>query len=300
MTLDLGYGRPAAALFTVASALVAIQLAAPNGYADAVCEKGYRGTTQAERQTITSTLEAVRASLPQPPEGWILGGYEEISAIQSMCSDADDTPWGYNFTRIFNRVDDAEQRDQALAAESAKLQAIMAAKQPRMEALMAKMEELGAALGAAVQKGDQARVDALNRDIEQAQAEFERVANEGTSQAQFDAIGAIQMQDRTIEIAIAVNPGSVGSSDLESTAAPSGAHSAFRGETTDGGVTNGHVLVLLGGWRPRGDGVLEVVKRGSASSAAAHAIAVNVTADPARLDTVLSTIDFDDLAALVR
>jgi hypothetical protein len=296
MTLEVRFALSSAA----AVARIAIFLVAPSAYADAVCEKGYRETTAAERQTMTSTLEAVRASLPQPPDGWILGGYEEFSAPQSTCSDYDDTPWAYNFTRIFNRVDDAEQREQALAAESAKLQATMAAKQPRMETLMAKMGELGAALGAAVQKGDQARVDALSREIEQVQAEFERVANEGTSEAQFDAIGAIQMQDRTIEIAIAVNPPSVGRSDLRSTAAPSAAHSAFRGETTDGGVTSGHVLVLLGGWRPREDGVLESVKHGSTSSAAAHAIAVNVTADPARLDTVLSTIDFDDLAALLR
>jgi hypothetical protein len=299
MTLEHPYSRSAAAVST-ASLLVAILLAAPSANADGVCEKGYRDTTQAERQTITSTLEAVRASLPQAPDGWIIGGYEEISALEKTCSDADDTPWGYNFTRIFNRVDDAEQRDQALAAESAKLQASMAARQPRMDALMARIGELGAALGAAAQKGDQARIDAINREIAQVQTEVESVLNEGSDQAQYEAIAAIQMQDRTIEIAIAVNPSSVWSNDLESTAAPAGAHAAFRGQTADGGVTTGHMLVLLGGWRPREDGGLELVKRGSASSAAAHGIAVNVTADPARLDAVLSTIAFGDLAALVR
>jgi hypothetical protein len=283
-----------------ASLLVAILLAAPNSYADGVCEKGYRDTTTAERQTITSTLEAIRDSLPQAPEGWIIGGYEEITARSNTCSDADDTPWGYDFTRIFNRVDDTEQRDQALAAENAKLQASMAERQPRMEALMAKMEELGAALGAAAQKGDQARIDAINRDMAQVQTEFERFMNENSNQAQFETMAAIQMQDRTIEIAIAVNPSYVSTNDLESAAAPSGADTAFRGQATVDGVTNAHMLVLLGNWRPRETGGLEAVKRGNASSAAAHAMAVNVTADPARLDAVLATIDFGDLAALLR
>jgi hypothetical protein len=45
---------------------------------------------------------------------------------------------------------------------------------------------------------------------------------------------------------------------------------------------------------------LEAVKRGNVPSAAAHAITVSAAADPGRLDSILSGIDFDAVAALVR
>jgi hypothetical protein len=282
-----------------ASCLLVIVLGAPTAYADGECAKGSRDTTAAERQTMTNALEVVKAALPAAPDGWIIGGYEVITVPSSICMDVEATPWPYNLTRIYNRADDAAEREQALADAGAALRASMAERQPRIDALMAKSQELGAELGAAAQKGDQARIDAINRELAQLQKETESIFNEGPSAAQLAAISAIAMQDREITISIAVNPAAVSNDDMQSTAAPAGAQAAFRAQTTTEGVTRARVLVLLGGWQPRAEGGMQSVGRGNESSAAAHAMSVHVTADPARLDAMLAAIDFGAVAALL-
>ena len=292
------YGVVLTAVAPTATILLVL-FASPIANADGVCEKGNRDTTTAERSTMTNALETVKAALPQAPDGWVIGGYEEISVPDSICSDFDDTPWPSGFSRLYNRVDDAAEREQAMAEAGAALQADMAAKQPRMDALIAKGQELSVALGEAAQNGDQARVDALNSEFQQVQAEIESLFNDSSRQSQLDAIGAIEMQDRTMQIAVQLNEPSSASGDMQSSEAPPGASLAFRGQTTEGGVTNGHALVLFGDWQTREGNILESGKRRGVSSAAAHAISVAVTADPARLDTLLAAIDFEAIAALV-
>ncbi len=276
-----------------------VLFASPVANADGVCEKGNRDTTAAERSTMTNALETVRAALPQAPDGWVIGGYEEISVPDSICSDFEDTPWPSGFSRLYNRVDDAAAREQAMAEAAAAMQADMAAKQPRMDALIAKGQEVNAALVEAVQSGDQARIAALDSELKQVQAEIEGLYTDSSRQSQLDAIGAAEMQDRIMQIAVQLNARSSTSDEMQSSEVPPGASFAFRGQTTDGGVTNGHALVLFGEWQTREENILESGKRRDVSSAAAHAISVTVTADPARLDTLLAAIDFEAIAALV-
>ena len=226
------YGVVLAAVAPTAEILLVL-FASPIASADGVCEKGYRDTTTAERSTMTNVLESVKAALPQAPDGWVIGGYEEISVPGSTCSDSDDTPWSYSFSRTYNRVDDAAERDQAMAEAGAALQADMAAKQPRIDALMAKGQELSVALGEAAQTGDQARIDALNRELQEVQAELESVFNDSSMQSQQDAIGAITMQDRTMDIAVQFNASSSASGDMQTAEVPRGARFAFRGQSTD-------------------------------------------------------------------
>jgi hypothetical protein len=141
-------------------------------YADSVCEKRSRETTATERDTMMSVLEAAKAALPQAPEGWIIGGYEELSVPQSFCMDTS-APLGYGVSRTFNRTEDREQRDEALAAAGAELRAQQEARQPQMDALMARLQALGGQMGDAAQKGDSSRSDAPARELEQIQKELE-------------------------------------------------------------------------------------------------------------------------------
>ena len=143
--------------------LLAAALGASAAYGDAECVRGFRDTTAAERQTMLGVMEAAKAALPGAPAGWIIGGYEELSPIGSICKDGENTPWAYSFSRTFNRTDDQAARDQALADAGVKARAAQAARQPRIDALMARMQTLSTELSAAAQKGDQARVDALER-----------------------------------------------------------------------------------------------------------------------------------------
>jgi hypothetical protein len=279
--------------------VAATALGLPGAWADGECSK-FRDTTAAERQTVTGVLGAVKAALPSAPEGWIIGGYEEISARTSICVDHDTTPWGYTFTRIYNRADDVEQREQLAADAGAAVRASLAERQPRIDALMARNAALGAQLAEAAQAGDQARIDAINAEIAAAQEEFERLINEGPSEEQTAALGGALHQDRVMEIAVAVNPGPVAREAMQNATPPAGAHAAFRSETSRDGVTTAEGLVLLGAWRPGAGDRLEAARRDGASAADAHAMVVRVTADPARLDSLLGAVDFTQLAALLR
>ncbi len=60
-------------------------------------------------------------------------------------------------------------------------------------------------------------------------------------------------------------------------------------------------VVLFGNWQPRAaGGGMQLTRRGSESSAAAHDVIVSVRADPARIDSLLGAIDFGGIGALVR
>jgi hypothetical protein len=275
--------------------LAALGASTANG--DSVCERGFRDTTAAEQQTMMGVMEAAKAALPGAPTGWVIGGYEVLSPIGRICQDFETTPWNYDFSRTFNRTDDQAARDQALADSRDQLRAAQAARQPRMDALMARMQTLGTEMQTAIQNGDQKRADALNKEMEQISKEFDAMA--AADQPTIDSVARTTMQDRTMSIGISVNPGSVSNANMTRATAPAGAHSAYRWSTSHEGITEAHALVLFGAWQPRGEGGMASQRRGNTPSAAAHAVAVTVDADPARLDSLMSSIDFGAIAAMV-
>jgi hypothetical protein len=277
--------------------LLTAAIGASAAWGDAECVKGFRDTTAAERETMLGVMQAAKAALPGAPEGWIIGGYEELSPVRSICRDGESTPWAYSFSRTFNRTDDQVARDQALADAGAKARAAQEARQPQVDALTARMQTLGAELGTAAQKGDQARVDALNRQLQKTSQQLEALYAQASDPALLESVAKATMQDRTMSIALSVNPGSISNARMQKAPAPAGAHSAYRWTTSADGVSEGHALVLFGAWQPRAQGGVASQRRGTQSSAAAHAVAVNVAADPARLDSLLTSIDFGGIAA---
>jgi len=279
--------------------LLAAAIGASAAFADSECVKGYRDTTAAERQTMLAVMEAAKAALPDAPTGWIIGGYEDLSPIGTICKDAENTPWSYGFSRTFNRADDQAAREQALAEAGAKARAAQEARQPQIDALTARMQTLGAELGTAAQKGDQARVDAINRELEKTSKQLEAIYAQANDPALLESVAKATMQDRTMAIGISVNPGGISNAEMKKSQAPAGAHSAYRWTTSADGVSEGHAQVLFGAWHPRAQGGLVSQRRGTQPSSAAHAVAVTVVADPARLDSLLASIDFGAIAATV-
>ncbi len=267
--------------------------------ADSECVKGDRPTTAAERQAMLTAQQAAKAALPAAPTGWAIGGYEELSTRDSICRDYEGTPWASNLSRTFNRTDDQAARDQAMADAGTRARAAQAARQPRIDALMAQGEKLGAELGAAAQKGDQARIAAINREMAELSKEMEALYAGGEDQAIRESVAKATTQDRTMKVAVSINSGAYPGSGAKRATAPAGAHSAYRWTTTADGVSEAHALVLFGNWQPRDGGGFEVQRRGTASPAAAHAIAVRVDADPSRIDSLMGSIDFGALAAIV-
>ena len=267
--------------------------------ADSECVKGDRPTTTAERQAMLTAQQAAKAALPAAPTGWAIGGHEELSTRDSICRDYESTPWAYTLSRTFNRTDDQAERDQAMADAGARARAAQAARQPRIDALTARGEKLGAELGAAAQKGDQARIAAINREMEKLSKEMQAIYAGGEDQAIRESVAKATMQDRTMKVGVSINTGAYLDSGAKRATAPAGAHSAYRWTTTADGVSEAHALVLFGNWQPRDGGGLEAQRRGTASPAAAHAIAVRVDADPSRIASLMGSIDFGALAAIV-
>jgi len=291
--------RGRSAIRTTTWALVAV-LGAATTHADGVCEKGFRDTTAAERGTVTAVLEAVKQALPPAPAGWIILGDDQISVPRSICKDFELRPWGYTFARSYQRVDDQAGREQLVKTAADNWQADMKKKQPRLDAIMARMEALTQKQVAAIQKGDSAKVIAMNEELAAVQAEYQAVVDEGDTAEQNDAIFQEASRDLTMNISVAVNslsesPGS----DATSLSLPAGVKSAFRWSTTRGDVHEDLALVLLGQWKPRTQSSSVLVPRGNVAALAAHAIAVRVVADAGRLDRTLDAIDFKGLANLV-
>jgi hypothetical protein len=286
---------------TVRGSLLLALLVVSTAYADGVCEKGLRDTTPAERQTRLGVVEAIKAALPVAPEGWVIGGYEEVSPVASVCRDTESTPWGQEFSRTFNRVDDAAERERAMAEVTAAARAAQAARQPRQDALQAKADAASKEFAAAAQSGDAGRLAASQRAMEAVSAEYAAFMAEAEDPGLLESISRIQMRDRTMSIGIGINAGA-SSNDAQSVAPLHGSQATYRWTTTqDLGVETAEVLLLYGAWQPRAEGGVTLARRGTASSAAAHAIAVTVRADPGRIDSLLASIDFPAIAAtLVR
>jgi hypothetical protein len=273
--------------------------------ADAPCIAGFRDSTPAERARMTAILETAKKALPPAPAGWQIGGYEEISVANSVCRDGENIPWSYGVSRNYTRVDDYEARQQVMRDAAAHAAAEQAKKQPRMDALMAQMQALSQRQVTLVQKGDMAGAEKLNHDMVKLQAEFQKVADEGDSQAQIAAAGKAQDRDLHMTISVRVNETAKPlASGATSFALPAGSSVAQR--WTRAGDTErsaeGHALVLFGTWnRVEPKKSWMAARRANAVPTAAHVISVEVVGDPARIDPLLQAIDFKSLAtALTR
>lgn len=269
--------------------------------ADGVCNLGYRTIIASDRAAMLGVLEAGKRAMPPAPTGWIIGGYEELSVQQTMCGDGWTTPWTYDFTRHYNRVDDREARDARLREAGAKMKAAMDAKQPRLDAVNAKMQKLSAQQIAYVEKKDMEHALALNEPMARLQAEAASIMNEGDSQAQFEATAIELGRDLEMIVEFKVNDArhwvAAGATNF---APPAGAQAAVRWTDNASGNVQATALVLVGGWRPHTPEEWQIVRRPGVTYNMPHAIAVRVTGDPARIDPLLATIDFKGIAALLK
>ena len=279
---------------------VALLAGASSAFADAPCDKGFRNVTPAEHATITSVLTAGKKALPPAPAGWVTQGDEEFSIQQSVCKDEELKPWSYQFTRYYRRTDDQAARDKMMQEAGAKSAAAYAAKQPQLDAIMARMTKLSERQVALVQKGDLNGASALNEEMAKIQAEYQKVADEGDSEEQFQAAAAQANRDLEMTVRLDVNswraqaPG-----DSTKLPLPPGARSALRWSTTSGDVETAHAEILMGLWRPVASGGFASMSREGVSPSAAHTILIRVDADPGRIESTFGAIDFTALAKLV-
>ena len=285
-----------AMMFCAAAALTA----APMARSDGPCNKGFRDSTPAERAAVTAVLQAAKSALPPAPAGWVIVGDDQISVTTNLCRDYEAAPWSYQFNRSYTRIDDQEARGKIMADAAAAAAAAQAQKQPRLDAIRAKNEVLVKKQVALVEKGDIAGATALNEEIARLQAQYQKVMEEGDSNARMVASMAEASRDQHMYISVVVNSNQVRpDNDANVMPPPAGARAAYRWSNTQDGVTEDHVLMLLGQWRPMADNVWKRVLHPEMAPTAAQVITIKVAADPGRMAGIVGAINVRALASKV-
>lgn len=261
------------------------------------CNQGYRDTTAAERESMRNILETAIRALPTAPEGWAITDDGSVSVTTSLCKDFEITPWDYDFTRSYHRVGFREARDKIMDAAAAEMSADLAAKQPRIDAIMARNNELVLAAMDAGQKGDFDRLDAINEEINAGGQEIQRIYDEGPVPQRVKDANIEATRDLSMQITIAINPHwEKPGYEAQELSVPADAQAAFRWSESDEYVKDDNALVLMGKWKPAGEGSFDLVPRADVAAWAVHAISVQIRADENRLTSTIDAIDWDDLA----
>jgi len=283
--------------------LVSLLAVAPAALGDAPCNAGFRDTTPAERAQVTAVLKAMQGALPPAPEGWIIvvDPANEISVPDRICGDGERSPWPYGFTRSYKQVAGVESRMKLVEDQAANQQAAMARQKPRIDAALAKYQSVMNRQMALNQKGDYAGAEKLNPQLLAAQKEYEAILNEVYNPEAMAATDKEFNKDYEMSISVRVNPGSESvAPGAKSIAPPAGAKAALRWHVETEQASTDRALYLFGAWTAGANGRWIAGSRAGASPAAAHAIAVLVSGDPARVTSTIATIKFPTAEAAVR
>jgi len=282
---------------------VALSTVAPAALGDAPCNKDYRDTTPAERAQSTGVLKAMQSALPPAPEGWIIvvAPSNEISVPSRICRDTEKSPWNYGFTRTYKQVTGVEVRGKLIEDQAASQKAAMEQRQPRIDAAQAKYQKITNQINELIQKKDHAGAEKLAPQLRAAEKEYEAILTEVYDSAAVAATDKEVNRDFQITISVDVNPPSesVGQG-AKAIAPPAHAKSAQRWHVENEQESVDRALYLFGAWTAGAAGKWNAGSRAGASPAAAHAISVLVSGDPARVTSTIPTIKFPTFEAAVR
>jgi hypothetical protein len=287
----------------IVARLISLLAFAPCALGDAPCDKGFRDTTPAERAQVTSVLKAMQSALPPAPEGWtiVVDTANEISVPGRICMDTEKTPWRYGFTRTYKQVAGAEARGKLIDDQVANQLAAMQAKKPRLDAAQANYQKIMNRITELNKKQDYAGAEKLAPQLKAAEKEYEAILNEVYDPAAAAATDKEVNRDFEMTIRVTANPRSepVGPG-AKAIAPPAHAKSAQRWHVESELESTDHALYLFGAWTAGAGGKWNSGTRAGASPAAAHAIAVVVSGDPARVTATAPTIKFPAFDAAVK
>jgi hypothetical protein len=220
---------------------------------------------------------------------------------QSLCQDYAKVPFDYYFTRWYRNVADAEQKQKPVMDLAAMEADAFKKKQPRLEAIQAQMEAIVAKQVPLLQKGDYAGAQKYNAEVERLQAEYQRIADEGSNPEAMEAAAKEANRDVELTISVRVNPMTARTPDqAKPTTRPSGAGSAYRWHVEDEKQSNDHALYYFGTWFKRPDGTYQPSVRAGAPFSAAHALSIEVVGDPARVTQTVAAIDFAKVTSALK
>lgn len=275
----------------------------PAAFGDAVCNAGFRDATAAERAQMTNVLKAAQSALPPTPEGWIIAEdtSHELSVPTRICRDGESRPWSYGLSRTFRQTANAEARQETITDQAARQKAAMQERQPRLNALQAKLQTINQQQVALIQKGDYAGAEKLQPQAAATEKEYNKLLNEVYDPSAMATAAKEHDKDLEMSIRVSVNPG-IENAGPGATALtlPASGKFAQRWHVEDESQSTDQALYLFGTWRQRSAGSWNSMAREGLAPTGAHAIAVHVSGDPARVTKTLPTIAFAKVAALVR
>ena len=165
---------------------------------------------------------------------------------------------------------------------------------------MARIQKISARQVALIQKGDMAGAQAVNVEMEKAQADYQKIMDEGDSEEQMNASLAKASRDLTMYINVVVNSDQETPDASAKSLPPSpGARAAFRWSTSRENVAEDQALILVGQWQSTADGGWKRVRHPDMPPTAAQVMSIRITADPDRIASTIGSIDVKSLATKV-
>ncbi|HEY6000330.1 MAG TPA: hypothetical protein VI078_13660, partial [bacterium] len=173
-----------------------------------------------------------------------------------------------------------------------------------LQSLMRENEKLARDLGAAINKGDQAGIARINKQLEGLQAKMQKLVAAQDARMK-EATRSTSAHDVQLSVSLAANTFSESFQRQGASESAVGGGLVYRtqGETaSDGGWREGATYVFLGkGWQLKSDGGarMEAPQRAGAPALAVQTIVVRVEGDPARANALLERIDWPSLQKLL-
>lgn len=288
-----GGGGPMRKADAVAAALAAILAAAGAVWADG----DTRPATPGEKAFVGRVHKVLCEAIPQPPAGWKVARSSEVPSLTTVAGSGVVHPIEVFCERAW------EDPAKLQAAQARMMDAYQAVKpDPKLEArakeLEKKQADLFAAMTAAAQKGDQAKMQEIQKQLDPVSKEYQKVLQAQT-QGFVDAAKAGVAKDATATVTLTANHFYEYLSKPVKEAPVSGA-SVYRVEPAGSTQEEGTTWAFLGPWRAVEEGgAVSLRADEKPGSTAVRTILVKVKAERGRARATLEKVDWAALRGLL-
>jgi hypothetical protein len=261
-----------------------------------------RPATQSEKDYSLKTLTSLAQALPRPLPGFEARGASPVAPFDRVTPGCEAYPLRveYSVEWVNPELGARERSEEAAAVERAASRINTPSSQAQQKDFAARMDELAKQLGLAIQKGNQAEVARLQKEMEKlgqelasvGQAQNDIIANETRSLTKMSGLSIrLVVNDFQDEQPLR----------LVKEIAPVGGNPAYAFHDAEGTFTD-RVVVLVGPWKRavrNGQAVYEAARK-NLPHTRAQTVTVTVTGDPSLTAKVVAATDWQALQALVR
>jgi hypothetical protein len=250
-----------------------------------------RPVTEAEKAFCSKVLATCAKAIPPGPGGWEATVKPDTATPASVSQGAGGAP--------FLLSTEAAWRD----PKKPILEGKAPPSNPKEDSLLSKQAELAGALGKASEKGDEAAMERIQKELDDIEAQLDKMAETKVPAASKKLTPAMP-QDATLKVRIDVNTLVLPLPKGAKAIPPVAGCSAFRmgDESLVDPSETGATLVLIGAWSEKSDAGIRRVESGKRTGAkpdSVQAIAVRVEATPSRAKLVTDKMDWAALKALL-